>query len=158
MRAHHVIAVVAVVLVGVGAKLTQQGSVQAEYVDTEQARFASPSREENRYPVSLPVQEFHDMSFVFDLTGPAAPDETRQGSFSPRCAERDMRAFTAIEEFGRIEEMPTAWLADAGLNYVQARSYCLAGAEREGVSLYDRIIAGDTRLPNALTMNGRVTR
>lgn len=167
MRAHHVIAVVAVVLAGAGVKLTQLGSVQAQYVDAEQVRFGSRSGEENRNArnlnaVSLPVQEFNDMSFVFDLTadgsGPASPAEPRQGVFAPRCAQRDLRAFTAIEEFGRIAEMPSAWLADAGLNYLQARSYCLSGAESEGVGLYDRIIAGDTRLPNALTMSERGTR
>ena len=167
MRAHHVIAVVAVVLAGAGVKLTQLGSVQAQYIDAEQVRFGGRSSEEDRNAknlnaVNLPVQEFNDMSFVFELTadgsGPAASAEPRQGVFTPRCAQRDLRALTAIEEFGRIDEMPSAWLADAGLNYLQARSYCLAGAESEGVGLYDRIIAGDARLPNALTMNQRVTR
>jgi hypothetical protein len=160
MRTYHVVAVLAVVLVGAGVKLTQLTSVQAQHVEAGQGR--SGSSEENRYPVNLPVQEFEDMSFIFSLTadgrGPTAADEPSQGSFTRRCAERDLRAFTAIEEFGRIKEMPTAWLADAGLTYVQARGYCLAGAEREGVGLYDRIIAGDARLPNALTMNERGTR
>jgi hypothetical protein len=105
------------------------------------------------------------MSFVFagaDLTAggvaAARSDEARKGWFTPRCAERDLRAFSVIEEFGKIDEMPSAWLADAGLNWLQARSYCLSGAENEGVILYDRIIAGDARMPNARTMNERVTR
>ena len=38
MRTHHVIAVVAVVLVGAGVKLTQLESVQAQHVDAWQLR------------------------------------------------------------------------------------------------------------------------
>jgi hypothetical protein len=37
---------------------------------------------------------------------------------------------------------PSTWLADAGLNFLQARIYCLSGAEEDGVKLYDKIIRG----------------
>jgi len=85
-----------------------------------------------------------------------ASNTPRTGWFTPRCAERDLRAFGVIEEFGQADGMPSAWLADAGQNYLQARIYCLSGAENEGVNLYDRIIAGDTRMSNEWTMNARV--
>ena len=123
------------------------------------------------------MQKFHDMSFVFaggvftasdqqtnDALNqqPEYPpkvaglDNVRKGWFTPRCAERDLRTFGVIEEFGQTDGMPSAWLADAGQNYLQARIYCLSGAENDGVNLYDRIIAGDTRMSNEWTMNARV--
>jgi len=71
MRAYPVIAIAAVILVTVGVKLTQFRSVHAQYVDGERVRFSSASSEVNRNVENLPLQEFHDMSFVFssgDLT------------------------------------------------------------------------------------------
>jgi hypothetical protein len=41
---------------------------------------------------------------------------------------------------------------------LQARGHCLAGAENEGVALYDRVIAGDARLSNLSTANERACR
>ena len=155
MRTHHVIAVVAVIAVVTGVKATQLSNVQAQYGDGEKGRSSSWSSEQAFHVANLPVEKFSDMSFVFsggDVTAagiaPAASDQTRKGVFTPRCAERDLRASTAIEEFGQLDAMPTAWLAAAGLNWLQARSLCLGGAENEGVTLYDRISAGDARLPN----------
>jgi hypothetical protein len=155
MRTHHVIAIVAVVLVGVGVKATQLSNVQAQYGDGERGRSSNWSSEQTFHVANLPVEKVSDMSFVFsggDVTtagiAPAASDQTRKSVFTPRCAERDLRASTAIEEFGQLDAMPTVWLAAAGLSWLQARSLCLAGAENEGVYLYDRIIAGDARLPN----------
>jgi hypothetical protein len=84
--------------------------------------------------------------------GPAASDEPRQGWFTPRCAEHDILALAVIEYFGEIDAMPAAWLANAGLNYLQARLYCLSGDEGRGVALYDRIIAGDARMSNELAL------
>lgn len=68
------------------------------------------------------------------------------GTFTPACAERDLRAIATIEQLGEIEEMSSAWLGAAGLSLVQARIYCLADREADGIALYDRIIAGDVRL------------
>jgi hypothetical protein len=65
MRAHHVIAVVAVILVGVGVKLifftaptavADQLSIKSVRVDVSQL---------HRNVKNLPVQKFHDMTFVF---------------------------------------------------------------------------------------------
>jgi hypothetical protein len=66
MRAQHVVAVVTVVLVGVGVKLIF-------FAANPTAQASSPSVEGVRVDVSqmhqniknLPVQSFHDMSFVF---------------------------------------------------------------------------------------------
>src|SRR4051812_39825034 len=77
---------------------------------------------------------------------PAASDEPRQGWFTPSCAEYDIQALAAIEYFSEIDATPAAWLAGAGLNYLQARLYCLSGDEGRGVALYHRIIAGDARI------------
>jgi hypothetical protein len=71
-------------------------------------------------------------------------DQPRHGWFTARCAERDLGALGVLEELGQIDEMPSTWLADAGLNFLQARIYCLSDAEEDGVKLYDKIIAGDT--------------
>jgi len=160
MRAHHVIAVVALVLVsvGVGMNLTLPSSVGAQYVDGQRGRVSNLSIEEAQNVKNLPMQKVHDMSLVFadaDLIVagivPAISDDPR----TPRCAERDLRALAAIEEFGQIDEMPSAWLGDAGLNWLQARSYCLSGAENEAVILYDKIIAGDTRISSEWITNAR---
>jgi hypothetical protein len=83
---------------------------------------------------------------------PAASDEPRQSWFTPRCAEYDIRALAVIEQFGEVDAMPAAWLANAGLNYLQARLYCLARDEGRGIALYDRIIAGDARMSNELVL------
>ena len=84
--------------------------------------------------------------------GPAASDEPRQKWFTPRCAEYDIRALAAIENFSEIDAMPAAWLANAGLNYLQARLYCLSRDEDRGIALYDRIITGDARMSNELAL------
>jgi hypothetical protein len=161
MRAHLVIAAVAVVFVGVGATLVPFADPKADSLFIKNLGLDVSRLHQD--VKNLPVQKSDDMSFVFsggDSAGgiaPATPDEPRKGWFTPRCAERDRRAYGVIEELGQIDEMPSAWLADAGLNWLQARSYCLSGAEHEGVVLYDMIIAGDARMPKALTMNERVT-
>ena len=84
--------------------------------------------------------------------GPAASDEPRKGWFTPRCAERDIQALAVIEGFSEIDAMPATWLANAGLNYLQARLYCLSREEGRGIALYDRIIAGDARMANELVL------
>jgi hypothetical protein len=94
---------------------------------------------------------------IYDSIAVATP-VARTGSLTLRCAERDLRASNVIEQFGEIAEMPPAWLAQAGLTWLQARGQCLSGAEREGVALYDRIIAGDVRLSIVSTVNEQVGR
>ena len=169
MRAHHIIAAVAVVLAGAGMKLTffSTSNAEADWPSSKNVGLDVSQLHQN--VKNLPMQKFHDMSFVFAggvLTAsdqqikdalnqqPEYPpkveglDNVRKGWFTPRCAERDLRASAAIEEFGWLDEMPTAWLAQAGLTWLQARNYCLSGGETEGVKLYDKIIAGEARLPN----------
>jgi hypothetical protein len=82
----------------------------------------------------------------------AASDEPRKGWFTPRCAERDIQALAVIESFSEIDAMPAVWLANAGLNYLQARLYCLSNEEGRAIALYDRIIAGDARMSNELAL------
>ena len=65
MRAHHVIAVVAVILVGVAVKLifltapnAEADSLSIKSVGVDVSRLHQNIK-------SLPVQKFHDMSLVF---------------------------------------------------------------------------------------------
>ena len=169
MRARHAIAVVAVILAGAGANLTFFSTPNAEAGWRSSKNVGLDVSQLHQNVTNLPMQKFHDMSFVFTddvLTAsdrqtrdalnqqPEYPpkvaglDNVRKGWFTPRCAERDLRASAAIEEFSRLEEMPSAWLAQAGLTWLHARGYCLSGAETEGVKLYDKISAGEARLPN----------
>jgi hypothetical protein len=69
------------------------------------------------------------------------------GRFTPDCARYDLQAYAVIEQRGELAAPPTAWLGNAGLNYLQARVFCLSGEERKGVELYRRIIQGDMSLP-----------
>jgi hypothetical protein len=71
--------------------------------------------------------------------------------FTPACARLDLNASSVIEERGRTGAMPTAWLASAGLSYLQARSHCLAGEEGKAIILYRRIISGDMSLTAPVT-------
>lgn len=68
------------------------------------------------------------------------------GKFTPPCARLDLRAYTVIEERGEAAATPAAWLANAGLNYLQARTFCLSGEEQKAIVLYRRIIDGDPSL------------
>jgi hypothetical protein len=91
------------------------------------------------------------VSVTFDV-GLAAADGPRKGWFTQRCAEYDIQALAVLEQFGEIDAMPAGWLANAGLNYLQARLYCLSNNEASGVALYGRIIAGDARLAHELAV------
>ena len=69
MRAHHVIAVVAVILVGVGVNLFLfSGPVIA--ADAGSTRSVSMDVSEMHHKIkNLPVEKFHDMTFVFSNGG-----------------------------------------------------------------------------------------
>ena len=71
---------------------------------------------------------------------------TERDRFTLACARLDLNASSVIEERGRTASTPTAWLANAGLNHLQARSLCLSGEEEKAVILYRRIIDGDMSL------------
>jgi hypothetical protein len=67
MRVHHVIAVVAVILVGVGVKLTFFGAPTAE-ADSRSIKSVSVDISQMRQNIkNLPVQKFHDMTLVFPV-------------------------------------------------------------------------------------------
>lgn len=87
------------------------------------------------------------LDVIIGSAAPAMSDQARHGWFTARCADRDLRALGVLEEFGQIDEMQSTWLANAGLNFLQARIYCLSGAEEDGLKLYDKIIAGDVLMP-----------
>jgi hypothetical protein len=63
MRAHHAIAVVAVILVVVGVKLISFAAPTAEADTVKSVRMDISQMHQNAK--NLPVQKFHDMSVVF---------------------------------------------------------------------------------------------
>ncbi len=65
MRAHHVIAVVAVILVGVGVKLIFFTAPTAEADPLSITSVGVDVSQLHQNAENLPVQEFHDMSLVF---------------------------------------------------------------------------------------------
>jgi hypothetical protein len=65
MRAHHVIAVVAVVLVGFGVKLIFFAAPTAEADPLSIKSVGVDVSQLHQNVKDLPVQKFHDMSFVF---------------------------------------------------------------------------------------------
>jgi hypothetical protein len=65
MRAHHVIAIVAAILVGFGLKLIFFSAPIAE-ADVGSVKSVSMDISEMHQNIkNLPVEKFHDMSFVF---------------------------------------------------------------------------------------------
>jgi hypothetical protein len=87
-----------------------------------------------------------------------ASDTPRTGWFTPACAKQDLRAFATIEERGEVVGTPIERLADAGLNYLQARTFCLSGQEDEGIALYQNIIDFEAPVLNARKTIERVMR
>lgn len=85
-------------------------------------------------------------AMIAAITVHGGPDAAGSGVFTPACARSDLRAFWVIQERGEAADAPTTWLANAGLNYLQARSFCLEGKVDKGVALYQRIIDGDMSL------------
>jgi hypothetical protein len=70
MRAHHVIALVAVILVGIGVKLPFFAAPLAE-AESRSINSVSVDVSPLHHNIeNLPVQKFHDMSLVF----PVVPD------------------------------------------------------------------------------------
>ena len=65
MRAHHVIAVVAVILVGVGVKLIFFTPQTAEAVSLPIKSVGVIVSQLHQNARSLPLENFHDMSLVF---------------------------------------------------------------------------------------------
>ena len=65
MRAHHVIAVIAAILIGVGVKLIFFAAPIAEADTLAIGSVGVDVSQLHRNVESLPVQTFHDMSLVF---------------------------------------------------------------------------------------------
>lgn len=73
----------------------------------------------------------------------ATPGSAAQrGTMSPRCATHDLGAIDVIERLSKLGDPPNIWLAEAGLDLVQARTFCLAGDEERAVALYQGIVSG----------------
>jgi hypothetical protein len=61
MRAHHIV-VAALILIGIGVKVTVVSTMTAE-ADSRAKRSVDASQMQQ----NLPVEEFHDMTFVFPV-------------------------------------------------------------------------------------------
>jgi hypothetical protein len=70
MRAHHLIAVVAVILVGIGVKLPFFATPTAEADSRSIESLSGDIPRMHRSITNIQVQKFHDMSLVF----PVVPD------------------------------------------------------------------------------------
>jgi hypothetical protein len=68
----------------------------------------------------------------------SAAGAAERGTYTPACAERDLKAVTLIELHGESGDSPA--LAEAGLTLLQARLSCLAGDEAGALALYDRVL------------------
>ena len=77
-------------------------------------------------------------SLVLGVLG-APASAAERGTFTPVCAERDLRAVALIERQGEVPGM-SAVLAEAGLTLLQARLNCLAGDEAGALAMYDRVL------------------
>ena len=95
-----------------------------------------------------PIGHLAAILLLAALSAPAAA-----GSFTPACARFDLAAHSVIEQHGMRGDMPTLWLANAGLNHLRARGLCLAGAEDKAIALYRRIIDRDMSLPDPGTVD-----
>ena len=65
MRAHHVITIIAVILVGVGLKLTFFAAPAAEADSLSIKSVSLDISQMHQNTRNLPVQKLHDMSFIF---------------------------------------------------------------------------------------------
>jgi hypothetical protein len=86
----------------------------------------------------LMVQLAAALAIFAAIPGTAA----QRGTISPRCAAHDLGAIDVIERLSRLADPPNTWLAEAGLDLVQARTDCLAGDEERAVALYQAIVSG----------------
>ena len=77
-------------------------------------------------------------SLVLGVLG-APASAAERGTFTPACAERDLRAVTLIERQGEVH-YASAVLAEAGFTLLEARSKCLAGDEAGALAMYDRVL------------------
>ena len=80
-------------------------------------------------------------SLVLGVLGAPASAGDR-GTFTPACAERDLRAVTLIERQGEVNGA-SAVLAQAGLTLLDARLNCLEGDEAAALAMYDRVLRVD---------------
>jgi hypothetical protein len=103
----------------------------------------------------LIIRQFVGISLLGVIIAVAAAhgplDPAGPGVFTANCARLDLRAFSVIEEGGGTGATSSAWLANAGQNYLQARMLCLSGEGDKGAELYQRIIDGDASLSDPWT-------
>ena len=71
-------------------------------------------------------------------TGASAAD---QPTLDPRCVRLDLEVIDFIESHGKADDLSQDTLGKAGLQFVAARIACSEGRTREGVALYDSILA-----------------
>ena len=64
----------------------------------------------------------------------------RPDTFTPACADRDLKVITLIEAHGEARDVAPAALGAAGLAHLQARSSCLSGDEAAALAIYDSIL------------------
>ncbi len=62
-----------------------------------------------------------------------------------RCAARDLKLLTAINEHGEAQDLPADDIRNAFFALVKARGVCAAGRVEEALALYDGVVMGSSK-------------
>jgi hypothetical protein len=78
---------------------------------------------------------------LFVACSPGAMAQERSPSFASICAQREVTVLTLLEDHGRVLDVSSDALGEAGLARMQAQTTCYQGRIAEAVSIYDGIVA-----------------
>jgi hypothetical protein len=62
-----------------------------------------------------------------------------------RCAARDLKLLTAINEHGEAQDLPADDIRNAFFALVKARGVCAAGRVEEALAMYDSVVMGASK-------------
>lgn len=93
-------------------------------------------------PFRIDRFRFAQLSAAIAIFAATSASATEHGTMSPRCAAHDLGAIDVIERLNNLADPPNTWLAEAGLDLVQARKFCLAGDDERAVALYQAVVSG----------------
>jgi hypothetical protein len=62
-----------------------------------------------------------------------------------RCAARDLKLLTSINEHGEVQDLPADDIRNAFFVLVKARGICAAGRVDEALAMYDSIVMGSSK-------------
>lgn len=62
-----------------------------------------------------------------------------------RCAARDLKLLTSINEHGEAQDLPADDIRNAFFALVKARGVCAAGRVEEALAMYDGVVMGSSK-------------